>query len=104
MWRHIQGVRKPREQTKRKPDDETKEGETKKKKRQFNEKWKTAGRECLVYDPAENVMYYTNCRTYGGEKMKGVSFVVGTNNFKVETIKDHEMSIGHKGCMATKQA
>ena len=38
------------------------------------------------------------------DKMKGVSFVVGTNNFKVETIKDHEMSIGHGGCMPTKRA
>ena len=48
--------------TKRKPDDETKEGETKKKKRPFNEKW-TAGGEWLVYDPWENVMYCTDCMT-----------------------------------------
>ena len=66
MWRHIQGGRKPGEQTKRKPDDETKEGETKKKKRPFNEKW-TAGGEWLVYDPRENVMYCTDCRMYGGD-------------------------------------
>lgn len=41
------------------------------------------------------------------KKMKGLSFVVGTSNFKVETIKDHEMSIGHiqskDGWFATRQ-
>ncbi len=34
--------------------------------------------------------------------MKGVSFVVGTSNFKVETIKDHEMSAARIGGIATK--
>ena len=56
-----------------------------KKKRLFNDKWRTEGGDWLVYDRGENVMYCTDCRMYGGEKMKGV--VVGTNNFKVETIK-----------------
>ena len=94
--------KKTRRETKRKPDHETKEGETKKKKRPFNEKW-TAGGEWLLYEPRENVMYCTDCRMYGGDKMKGVSFVVRTNNFKVETIKDHEMSTGLRGCMETKR-
>ena len=104
MWRHIIGVRKPGEETnKRKAEDETQDGETKSKKRLFNGKWKTEGGDWLVYDRGEHVMYCTDCRMYGGEKMKGVSFVVGTKNFKIETIKDHEMSVGHKGCVATKR-
>lgn len=34
----------------------------------------------------------------------GVSFVVGTSNLKVETIKDHEISVGHIRSIATKRA
>ena len=75
----------------------------KQRKRQYNEKWTAVG-DWLVYDPREEFMYCTDCRMHGGDKMKGVSFVVGTKNFKVETIKDHEMFIGHRGCMATKWA
>lgn len=106
MWRHIKGVTKPGEQTthKRKPDDETKkEEETKKNKRLFNEKWKS-GREWLVYDPVNKIIYCSDCRAYGGEKVKVASFVVGTSNFKVETVKDHEVSIGHIGSISTKRA
>lgn len=76
MWRILNSMRKPGEETegKRKPDEETKKEEEKmKKKRLFNEKWKL-GQEQLVYDPGEKVMYCINCRTYGGEKNEGALF------------------------------
>lgn len=88
-WKVLNGVRKPEEETegKRKADVETeKEEETMKKERLFNEKWES-GQEWLVYDPGEKVIYCINCRTYNCEKMKGLSFVAGTSNLKVETTK-----------------
>lgn len=93
MWSHIKGVINPRELTQKRKHDNEKHEETKKKKRQFNEKWRLC-KEWLVEDTDWEIMYCADCRRYGGEKVKGASFVAGTNIFKAETIKDHEMSIG----------
>lgn len=48
-----------------------------------------------MHDPDRENMYYSDCRLYGGEKVKGASFMIGTNNFKLKTIKNHEMSVRH---------
>ncbi len=79
----------PGDQTtkKRKAVEETeKEEKTKKKKRQFNKKCK----------------FCTDCRMFSGEKVKEVSFVVGTSNFTVRALKNHKISISLIGSIVTK--
>jgi len=49
------------------------------KKRKFNAKWLT-GREWLVFDHENVVMFCQDCRIYAKEKNKTSNFVVGTNN------------------------
>lgn len=43
-------------------------------------------------EPVKRVMYCADCRKYAGEKMRGISFVVGTNKYKIEKLKDRENS------------
>ena len=58
------------------------------KKSKFNAKWLT-GREWLVFDHENVFMFCKDCRMYAKEKNKTNNFMVGTNNFKVEAVKDH---------------
>lgn len=71
--------------------------------RQFNEKWRL-GRNWLVYSKTSNTMHCEDCRKYGNEKVKALSFVAGTSNFKVEAIKDHETSNAHLSTLKVKRA
>ena len=73
------------------------------KKRKFNAKWLT-GREWLVFDPDNAVMFCKDCRMYAKEKNKTNNFVVGTNNFKVEAVKDHESAQSHQESLRIKTA
>lgn len=66
----------------------------KKKQRTFNPKW-LGGREWLVFDTERDIMYCSDCRIYTKEKNRTNHFVIGTRNFKVETVKDHESSQSH---------
>ncbi len=52
-------------------------------------------REWLIYDRSTDEMYCSDCRMYGSEKAKSNPFVIGTKNFKLEAIKDHESSKSH---------
>lgn len=73
------------------------------KKRKFNAKW-LMGREWLVFDHESNVMFCQDCRMYVKEKKKKNNFVVGTNNFKVEAVKDHESAQSHQESQRIKTA
>ena len=63
------------------------------KKRKFSAKWLT-GREWLMFDQENVIMFCKDCHMYAQEKHKTNNFVVGTNNFKVEAVKDHERKTG----------
>ena len=76
---------------------------SRKKRKEFNCKWLT-GREWLVYDHENSVMFCQDCRMYAKEKHKTNNFVVGTNNFKVEAVKDHESARSHQESLRTKTA
>lgn len=104
MWRHITGVKRPSE-TERRETAGSETGnvnvvEAKKKYCSFNEKWRIS-RDWLVYD--NNVMFCQDCRLYTSDKSKTNSFVVGTNNMKIEAVKDHESSKSHVQAQATKK-
>ena len=60
-------------------------------------------REWLMFDGEE--MYCDDCRKYatGDAKKKG-PFVIGTQNFKLESIKHHEQSQGHQQCVSVAAA
>lgn len=73
------------------------------KKRKFNAKWVT-GREWLVFDHENVVMFCQDCRTYAKEKNKMNNFVVGTKNFKIEAVKDHESARSHQESLRIKTA
>jgi hypothetical protein len=70
---------------------ETKEKyEKEKRKRDFYPKWKD-DHTWLDYSSEENLMYCIPCRKYEKEGR----FVTGTNNFRVDAIKQHESSKCH---------
>ena len=72
-------------------------------KRKWNEKWKIShkneAREWLEYESDKEVMFCKDCREYAsGDAQKKGPFLVGTSNFKLESIKEHEKSQGHERC------
>ena len=75
----------------------------KRKKRKFNAKW-LMGREWLVFDHENVVMFCKDGCMYAKEKNKTNNFVVGTNNFKVEAIKDHESARSHQESLRIKSS
>ena len=56
-------------------------------------------RDWLEYDEEREHMFCENCRKYTTSDLhqKG-PFVIGTANFKLESIKEHEKSQGHLQC------
>uniref|UniRef100_A0A1A8R1W9 Zinc finger protein 862 n=1 Tax=Nothobranchius pienaari TaxID=704102 RepID=A0A1A8R1W9_9TELE len=84
-------------------EDESVDRACKAKRRNFNTKWQT-GREWLVFDNENAVMFCKICRVYTKEKNKTNSFVVGTNNFKIEAVKDHEKARSHQESLQMKIA
>ena len=71
--------------------------------KKFNAKWLT-GHEWLVFDHKNAAMFCKDCRMYTKEKNKTNNFVVGTNNFKVEAVKDHESARSHQESLRIKTA
>ena len=107
MWNFIKGVKPPPAKKSKQADDEKREKartyEKDKRKRQWNPKWAVdeAGkkREWLKYEQSTDEMFCTSCREYcSKEALRKGPFVVGTSHFKLESIKDHEDSQGHKLC------
>ena len=84
----------------RKKDDKKDEKKCAGKARSFLQSWKI-NREWLKYEGG--VMFCSICRGEEGDSSqtgaaskKVNSFVQGTTNFKLETIKDHEISKAHR--------
>lgn len=94
MWRHIPGVRRPAAESAVINEQLQTEGEVKKTKRYFSNKWRIDDqgkpREWLSYLPDDQSMHCTYCRTYASAENVNNSFVRGTSNLKLEAIKDHE--------------
>lgn len=61
-------------------------------------------REWLAYLPEDQSMHCTYCRTYASSENANKSFVKGTTNLKLETIKDHKSSKSHIKCTAIQLA
>ena len=110
MWRFLEGVKEPPSKKPRLSSEErkaqVKEYEEERRKRSYNEKWmlddSNKRREWLEYDSDKNQMHCKDCRMYAnGESQKRGSFVIGTQHFKLESIKEHEKSQGHKKCSST---
>ena len=57
-------------------------------------KTKKTGREWLVFDHENVVMFCKDCCMYAKEKKQTNDFMVGPNHFKVEAVKDHEKKFG----------
>ena len=85
------------EKKKKREEEDDKEKQAKAKtKRQFKSSWEV-GREWLKYDSTKKVMfcYYSRER---GNIVKSKAFINGTDSFKIDTIREHEGSQGHKDC------
>ena len=61
------------------------------KNRKCTAKWLT-GREWFVFDHENVSMFCKECHMYAKEN-KANNFVVGTNNFKVRAVNDHEKNL-----------
>ena len=68
--------------------------------REWQEKWRFDDdgneRTWLVFDGDK--MFCAPCREHSKKTGKPLVFVVGTDNFKIESIKVHEKTPGHKLC------
>ena len=61
-------------------------------------KWRMeSNREWLQYDVERDHMFCHDCRIHASGKKRGL-FVVGTQNFKLESIRKHEKSQAHMKC------
>ncbi len=77
--------------------------ERKQRKRKWNDKWKfgddNTPRDWLQYNEANNHMFCAHCRQYAtSDAHRKGPFFVGTQTFKLESIKPHEKSEGHRCC------
>lgn len=62
--------------------------------RQFKPQWKN-GRSWLFYDEELNTMKCSLCKEHGHPGKISKSWVQGTQNFKIDTVKFHEKSLAH---------
>ena len=106
MWRYFNGVEEPPAKRTKSTEEKRQQGreyEQQKRKRSWNEKWLLGDgnkrREWLKFDGEE--MYCDDCRKYAtGDAKKKSPFVIGTQHFKLESIKYHEQSQGHQHCVS----
>ncbi|CAL9685344.1 unnamed protein product [Knipowitschia caucasica] len=92
-----------RSEKRKEPEDENVDRICETKRRKFSCKWQT-GRNWLVFDSNNSVMFCQICREYTKDKNKTNSFVVGTSNFKIEAVKDHEKARSHRESLQIKTA
>ena len=101
MWRYLEGAKPPpskKPKTEEKKKVSAREYEIERRKRRWNEKWKTeSNREWLQYDVERDHMFCHDCRIHASGEKRG-PFVVGTQNFKLESIMEHEKSQAHMKC------
>lgn len=107
MWNFIKGVEPPAKkikQTDSQSKEKAKEYEKERRERKWKEAWKFddnhVEREWLHYDEGKNEMSCMFCKQYATkDAQRSGPFVVGNQNFKLETIKQHEASQGHQHCV-----
>lgn len=75
-------------------DREEKKYELEIRDRQFKPHWKN-GRSWLFYDEELNTMKCSLCKEHGHPGKISKSWVQGTQNFKIDTVKFHEKSLAH---------
>ena len=103
---YLNGVQEPPAKKAKSTEEKRQQGrshEQEKRKRSWNEKWLLGDgnkkREWLKFDGEE--MYCDDCRKYAtGDAKKKSPFVIGTQNFKLESIKHREQSQGHQHCVS----
>lgn len=111
MWRFIKGVETPNKKLKLSDGDNSKKEKDREydrhRKRQFKANWKV-GREWLLYASEENKMKCSWCwdrsKTDQSDALLKSAFVVGCDNFRLETIKYHEKSECHLKSKAVAEA
>lgn len=105
MWKFIDGAKPPTPKRRKLESEQRKEHarayEVGKRERKWQQSWKTADRNWLIYDSESNEMHCSECREFAVEVLRKGPFVIGTKYFKVESVKDHEASNGHRQCVKT---
>ena len=103
MWRCLSNVEPPRKKAKsgeNQSAERFKQYDKQTRQRKFQSAWKKDDqgreREWLVFDDEMESMFCSACRTFAKtDQDKKGPFVVGTNKFKLENIKAHELSKSH---------
>ena len=103
MWRYLSNVEPPRKKAKsgeNQSAERFKQYDKQTRQRKFQSAWKKDDqgqeREWLVFDDEMESMFCSACRTFAqADQDKKGPFVVGTNKFKLENIKAHELSKSH---------
>ena len=103
MWRYLSNVEPPRKKAKsgkNQSAERFKQYDKQTRQRKFQSAWKKddQGREqeWLVFDDEMESMFCSAFRTFAKtDQDKKGPFVVGTNKFKLENIKAHELSKSH---------
>ena len=105
MWKFLEGAKPPPEKKIKRTVGEKMEAgkiyEKERRVRKWNEKWMLNDdgerRSWLLFVKGENMMYCTACKDNVHHKMDKASlFALGTSNFKLESIKEHETSRCHQ--------
>ena len=103
MWRYLSNVEPPRKKAKsgeNQSAERFKQYDKQTRQWKFQSAWKKDDqgreREWLVFDDEMEPMFCSACRTFAkADQDKKGPFVVGTNKFKLENIKAHELSKSH---------
>lgn len=74
----------------------------KRKQREFLNSWKTAY-TWLENDTAIPAMCCTVCRLFPTRTDKSSAFYIGTNSYRIDSIKSHSSSLPHVACVAAKK-
>ena len=103
MWRYLSNGEPPRKKAKSGENQSAKrfrQYDKQTRQRKFQSAWKKDDqgreREWLVFDDEMESMFCSACRFFAKtDQDKKGPFVVGTNKFKLENIKAHELSKSH---------
>ena len=108
----LEGAQQPQSRKRKQPEDVRAQQhlyEKEKRRRKWNPGWlidnKGSRREWLHYDETSGIMSCTWCKGFAVEEShRRGPYVVGTTNYKLESIKEHEKSTGHERSAELKKA
>ena len=97
MWRFMEGVQNPNKKMKVDVDKHQRDSEYDRRRvRTFQNSWKT-GRPWLIFNKPKNVMTCSFCTDLAAARNENNSSAfAGCDNFRIETLRAHEMSDFHK--------